>query len=168
VSDPMLLWGLGLLAAALLVVFIEMFVPSGGLLALVAAVVAIAGVVCLFRVSALWGVIGLLAVLILGPTVIFFGLSIMPSTPFGKKLLFGESGREEPVLGTEDEARQESAIERLVGTEGVALTDLRPVGAVRLDGQRYDALAEINLIRAGTPVRVTSVEGTQIKVRPVG
>ncbi|MBL8759125.1 MAG: hypothetical protein JNK35_11930, partial [Phycisphaerae bacterium] len=47
--EPLLLWGLGLLAASLLIVVIELFLPSAGVLALVATAVAIAGVVCLFR-----------------------------------------------------------------------------------------------------------------------
>ena len=59
--------GLALLAASLLLIVVEVFVPSGGVISLVAAVVAVAGVVCLFRVSVLWGFAGLLSMAILAP-----------------------------------------------------------------------------------------------------
>ena len=69
--DPMLLWGLILLAAALLLTVIEIFVPSAGLISMVAAAVAIAGIVCLWIYDAFWGVSGLLGSMILLPTVVF-------------------------------------------------------------------------------------------------
>ena len=53
----------------------------------------------------------------------------------------------------------------LVGREGVALTALRPVGGVELDGKRLDALAETTFVAAGTRVRITQADGSQIKVR---
>lgn len=65
----------------------------------------------------------------------------------------------------QQERSERDALHALVGAEGVAMTDLRPVGAVRIDGTRYDALAEVGVIAAGTKVRVTKVEFNQIKVR---
>lgn len=162
-DNVMLYWGIALLAVSLLLVVIEAFVPSAGIIALVAAAVGIAGVVCLFKVDWRWGLTGALTLLILGPMVLFFGLRVMPSTPVGKKLMFGEKGEADPVLHDVDN----SALEALIGVEGDALTDLRPVGVIRVEGQRMDALSEVSYIRAGTRVKITSVEGTQIKVRPV-
>ncbi|MHC5009117.1 MAG: NfeD family protein [Planctomycetota bacterium] len=46
------------------------------------------------------------------------------------------------------------------------MTDLRPVGVVKIDGQRIDALAESGIVEAETPVVVTDVYDNQIKVRP--
>ena len=90
-------------------------------------------------------------------------MKVMPSTPLGKKLLFGESGRHEPVV-PEDSG---SELEALLGAEGEALTDLRPVGAARIEGQRIDVRSEVAFIPMGAKVRVTAVEGSQIKVRPM-
>ena len=66
-------------------------------------------------------------------------------------------------------AEQRARDERLalLDAEGEALTDLRPVGKVRIEGKIYDALAHSHLIEAGTPVRVSHVTMTQIKVRAV-
>ncbi len=170
-SESYLAWGLALLAAALLLIVVEVFVPSAGMISLMAAAMAIAGVVCLFQVSVVWGVLGLLGILILGPVVGFFALNIMPSTPLGKKLLFGSGGEEEPGLGSSGAKDGDAASEDLgllIGSEGVALTDLRPVGTIRVGETKVDALAETSMIRAGTKVRITAVVDNQIKVRPVG
>lgn len=161
--EPLLLWGIGLLLAALLVLAIEVFVPSMGLLSVLAGAMALGGLACLYSHSLSWGITGTLVVLILGPTIVAFGFRILPSTPFGRKMLFGEEGEDKPVL-PEPVA---SEFEGLVGQTGEAVTDLRPVGMILVAGQRLDALTETSYIRAGTRVRVTSVEGTQIKVRPV-
>jgi len=44
------------------------------------------------------GIIGVLAVVVLVPLIFIFGFKIMPATPLGKRLLFGESGKHEPVI----------------------------------------------------------------------
>ena len=41
--DPLLVWGIALLAAALVLFALELFIPSGGLLGVVAGVAAVAG-----------------------------------------------------------------------------------------------------------------------------
>lgn len=161
--ETLLIWGLALLALALILVFIEIFVPSMGLIAIVATLVGVAGIVCLFKVSTAWGFTGVAVAVVLVPTIVAFGFKVLPSTPLGKKLLFGEDGEHRPVLG--DEPRDEYA--NLVGMQGDALTDLRPVGVARFGAQRVDVLSEVAYVRAGQRVRVTAVEGLTIKVRPV-
>jgi membrane-bound ClpP family serine protease len=85
--EPLLLWGLVLLAGALLLTIVEIFVPSGGLISLLAAAVAVAGIVCLWRYEASWGVSGLLGSLILLPTVFFGGLSLWTNTDAGRRAM---------------------------------------------------------------------------------
>ena len=54
----------------------------------------------------------------------------------------------------------------LVGQKGVAVTDLRPSGAVRLDsGGKIDVVSEGNLIECDTRVGVIDVEGLRVVVR---
>ncbi len=161
--ESLLVWGVLLVCVSLVLLAAEAVVPSGGLISLVAAAVAISGVVCLFKVDWRWGVAGTGSVLVLGPLVLIFALQLMPSTKVGRSLMFGEKGEDRPVLT--DEAGHE--FDALVGTEGTVLTDLRPVGSVRFGEQRLDALAEIAYIPAGSRVKVVSVEGTTIKVRAV-
>ena len=57
--------------------------------------------------------------------------------------------------------------EALVGSEAVVVSDLRPIGVVRIGNRKFEAASETTLIRAGQTVRVTSVEGLNLKVRAV-
>ena len=165
-GEELLFWGLGLLAASLLLVIIEVFVPSGGLIAITAAGCAIAGIVFLFRFKTSWGVSGTLAMLVLGPTAFGFALKVWPSTPIGRRML-GAKTPEEEEADRLAELKERQKQQSLVGAEGTVLTDLRPVGMIQIDSVRMEALSEMGVIRAGTRVRVTVVESNQIKVRAV-
>ncbi len=55
----------------------------------------------------------------------------------------------------------------LIGHDGVALTDLRPSGTVRVGEERIDVITEGEYIPAGSPVRVVRSEGYRLIVRPV-
>ncbi len=158
--DTMLYWGLALLGVALLLTVIEVFLPTAGVLAVTAAVVAIAGVVCLFRHSATWGLIGTLFVIIGAPAAFAIGLRVMPNTPFGRRLVLSDAtpAADAAALGE---------LSTLIGRDGTVATDLRPVGTVKIDGRRYDALSDTGLVRSGAAVRVVAVEGTELRVRPL-
>lgn len=163
-EESYLIWGLALYGVGLLLVVIEIFVPSGGVIGLLATGAAIAGDVCLWLADPVWGALGVLAILVLGPLLFFFAVNLLPSTPMGRRLLFGEKGID---------AAQETLLEdvnpydKLVGLEGTALTDLRPVGSARIDGERHEVLADTHLIESGAKIRVVSVRGNEIKVRKV-
>ena len=55
----------------------------------------------------------------------------------------------------------------LRGAIGTASSFLRPAGVASIDGKRVDVLTEGEFIPAGTPIRVTRVEGARIFVEPV-
>lgn len=166
-EQTLLLWGFALLGAALLLVFLEVFVPSGGIIGLTAGVTAIAGVVVFWRVSPAWGVTSMLLMLVLAPIALNFALRLMPHTPMGKRLILSEDAEslQRRTAKDQEQAAQEQA---LIGATGSALTSLRPIGTVEIDGTRLEALAEGGVIEAGSRVRVTSVQGNQIKVRAMG
>jgi len=165
-EEGLLLLGLGLIAASLLLIVVEVFVPSGGLIAITAGIAALVGVISLlFRYDPWWGLMGLIALMVIGPAALGFALKVWPNTPLGRKMLLGDTTEDQLEAQRQQERSERDALQALVGAEGVAMTDLRPVGAVRIDGTRYDALAEVGVIAAGTKVRVTKVEFNQIKVR---
>lgn len=164
--EPMLVWGLGLLAAAVLLLLLDIFVPSGGMLALTSLVTSIAGIVCLWRHSTTWGLIGLLMVVVIGPAIMIFGLNVWQHTPLGRKMI-GAPTEEEQAARALAVEKERAARLALLGQEGLARTDLRPVGIVEIGGHRYDALSESSLIAAGARVRVTVVESNLIKVRAI-
>lgn len=165
--EPKLLWGLGLIGASLLLLLLEVFIPSMGVLFVAAIVVALAGVVTLFTYDPMWGVSGLLAVLVLGPMIGYFGLNIWKNTPIGRRMI-GSKSEAEVEEEKQAELRQRDQMLALVGMEGETLTDLRPVGVGRFEGKRLDVTAELGLIPRGSRVRISEVEGNLIKVRQIG
>lgn len=164
--EPLLVWGFILLAAAVLITVIEIFVPTGGVLALVSVVVAGAGVVCLWQVDGYWGLGGLLGSVVLLPTIFISGVTLWTSTKAGRRAIGMPSDEELEARRMKDLSARK-ARDSVIGKEGVVLTELRPVGTIDLDGKRVDALAEVGFIPAGTRVRVTSVDSTEVKVRAI-
>lgn len=167
--DPMLIWGLGLLALSVLILVIEIFVPSGGVLAITSGVVGIAGIVCLFMMKeqgVLWGSSGILMMLIIFPSAFAFWAKVFPNTSFGQKMI-GALSEEELSQREQLEREAQESLEALVGRQGVAKSALRPVGTIEIDEERYEALAEGVAIEAGQKVRVSSIVDAKIKVRPV-
>lgn len=162
--ENLLLIGIGLLGLSLLLMLLEAFVPSGGVLGVAAVLAAIAGVVFLFRHDPLWGAIGLLGTAVLGPMTFFSAIKMLPSTAMGRKIV-GESA-EEIAQAREMRAReQRKGREGLLEREGVALTDMRPSGVVEIDGVRHDAIARGGLVDRGQRVRVVKTDGLTIEVR---
>lgn len=53
----------------------------------------------------------------------------------------------------------------LVGKTGVTLTDLRPVGTIRIEDQDYSAVSNAQWIPKETVIVVVSVDGTRILVK---
>ena len=164
--DTLLLWGLVLIGLALLMGFAELFVPSHGALALTSGVLAVAGVVCMFRYDTSWGVGSGLGLMVLGPIAVAFGFKVWPHTPLGKRII-GVPSDEEVAAARASEEAAKAARHALIGKEGKVLTDLRPVGKVEIAGERYEVLSETYFVPAGTAVRVTQADMETIKVRPL-
>ncbi len=165
-DNTLLIWGLALLGVAALLLVVEIFIPSAGLIATLSIASALAGIVFLWKYDALWGAIGTLGSMVAGPLIFFQGLKIWRHTPLGRKMV-GEPSEEEIEARRAEADREAKELLALLGAEGEAVTDLRPVGVVRIKGKRFDALSETVLIPAGSKVRVTVAEANQIKVRPV-
>lgn len=156
-------WGFICLTLALLLFFLEVFVPSGGILTVVASVLAVVGVVLFFMESSTWGLVSAIVTMLSIPILLGFAMKIMPHTPIVRMLILSNPKDADAEGGQEQQKGQEP--EQLVGAQGQALTDLRPVGTCLIKGQRHQCLATGGLIRQGASVRVVSSDGMQIKVR---
>jgi membrane-bound ClpP family serine protease len=161
-----LTWGLLLLGAALAILLVEAFVPTAGVLGVTAVVVAIAGVVCLFRAGLNWGLSGMTAVLIGGPTIFLYGLKIYRKTELGRKMTSADA---DDVVNEQKRREDEALQERmnLIGSEAIVVTELRPIGVVKIGEKRFDAMSETTIIKAGVAVRVTGADANQLRVRAV-
>lgn len=90
-------------------------------------------------------------------SAIFF--RFLPRTALGKQLVLSQSI-------AHGEGYVSGATQALVGQEGRAFTDLRPVGKVVVNGTRYDDVtSETDFVRQGEAVRVVRVAGNRIFVR---
>ncbi len=153
---PLELLGLGGLT-----LFLEVFVPSGGVITVMAlgcfgAAVALAFV----RGGTHTGLAFLAAVILLVPACIVIGFIVFPKTPIGKRLMLRSS--QSPETGY---VAQDSKEKELVGQTGVALSHLRPSGEAKINDRRYDVITEGEMIEKGTKIVVRSVGGNRIVVR---
>ena len=55
----------------------------------------------------------------------------------------------------------------LVGKIGITLTDMRPIGTVRIDDKDYSALTQGKWLVKNTKVVVEQVDGTKIQVKEI-
>jgi len=155
----MLIWAVVAFGLAILLVVVEAFMPSGGIIGVLAGICAVVGIVLFFRFDTMWGLVSMALTLLALPFLLMGMLWVWPNTPIGRALTLDD----EP---TSQEANADDETIVSVGQEGTTLTDLRPVGACRLSGRRLDCISQAGVIPAGTAVRVIAVEGVTIKVKP--
>ncbi|MEX2672595.1 MAG: NfeD family protein [Phycisphaeraceae bacterium] len=157
------IWATILILLALLLLLAELFIPSGGLIAAFAAVSLVGGLVCLFLIDVTAGLTGVVMTLVVLPILAAGAIKVFPHTPAGRATMLSTSQRAGSITYDRNVSRSGS---ELVGLEGLAETDLRPVGSVRIDGKRIECFSEGGVILAGTRVKVTRIQGMEIKVRP--
>lgn len=163
-NDPYVVWAVILLTAALVLLVAELLIPSAGVIAFVAATCLIAGIVMLFKVNTTVGLIGAIVTVLGAPFLFALAVKIWPNTPIGRLITLRHS--QTRLTGNNGDETAPLSNEPAVGAEGMAISDLRPVGTCVIDGKRMDCLADGGVIRANTPIRVISSDGMQIKVRP--
>jgi membrane-bound ClpP family serine protease len=161
----------GLLAVVLLfaglgVLVLEVFVPSGGVLAIITTITLCLSLMCAYAAWAQqypmvwWGFCGLVVLLI--PTTLIGAFYVLPRTPIGKRALLVAPDADDLRPYTEDEAR----LNKLVGQYGRTLTLMNPGGMVLVAGQRLHAFSEGMLVEPDTSVEVVEIRGTRVVVRP--
>ena len=154
-AEAALFWGFILLAAALVVIAMEVLLPTGGLLALVSGAMLVGALVAFFSYSTGAGFLALVLMLVLGPLSLYYGFKVWSGSRMAKRFVLEDEGPEAHDSGS------------LEGCTGVAETPLRPVGTVRVDGHRRDALSELGVIEVGTMIVVVEDRDNQLKVRAV-
>jgi len=156
-------WIALLLVLGILFAVAEIFVPSGGVLTLLAVACFIAGIVAGFFVSTTAGIVTLLLTVLLTPVLLYVLMRVWPHTPIAKyAILSGPASR-----GTAGDLAHR-APDELLGIEGIAKTLLRPAGKMTLDdGRTVDCVTEGTYVQPGTRVRVLEVHGARVVVRAV-
>lgn len=154
--DPITLAIVLLLVGCALVV-LEVFIPSGGMLGLLAVCSLVASLIFAFRYDFNSGLVFTLVALLAVPGTVILAFKIWPHTPMGKAFL-GE-------LPSEEELKPADARRSLVGEVGVAKSKMLPSGSIEVQGKRYDAVSRGGGIEPGEAVVVVEVQGNRIMVR---
>jgi membrane-bound ClpP family serine protease len=154
------IWPSLCMAVGLILLIAEVFIPSGGLIGLLAAGLLVVSLWMAFASSTALGLKFVFALGGLLPLTLALAVYLWPRTPMAKWIFLSPPEPED----VEAEPRAHP-LEHLVGQFGRALTPLRPSGLVDFDGRRIDGLSEEGLIPAGALVRAVQVRAGQLVVR---
>lgn len=158
--DPWV-WTVMLLVVALSIGVLELVIPSGGALTILAVLALIASIVTAFWEGPIFGLLYSIGVFTGMPLLLYFLVKWWPKTPMGKAIML-EARPEEDVIPDSS-----VGLKHLVGQRGKARTKMLPAGAIVIDGHTYDAFSEGPPISPGEEVLVVRVQGTHITVRRV-
>jgi membrane-bound ClpP family serine protease len=156
--DPLIL-AIVLYFVALVLAAIDIFVPSGGLLMLLAVIVGIACIAVAFRSGSTAGL--LMATVVVGTVPVFFVLAIKiwPRTPMGRRILL-----KPPAAFREADRRP---FEEMVGKVVVNRWPLMPMGPVEIGKQRWNAISsDGRVIDPGQRIKVVGVRESSLVVVP--
>jgi len=138
----------------------EIFVPSGGLISILAIACLAGGIAVFFHYSVIAGWIGVGVAPGMIAVVLVIAYKMFPKTKFGKSVTLNPPNREQG-----DAVPDTDQLKELLGAVGVVLTPLRPVGMCDLSGRRVECVAESGYVDKGKKVKVIDVESTQLTVR---
>lgn len=160
--DP-LAWSICLLIAAIALIALELFIPSGGLLSFLSAVAVLASVVIAFSAGPQTGLLMLVVTLVVVPAVLASAVRWWPSTPIGQLMLIARPENPDDVLPDTEEYR---GLKSLIGKVGKSKSKMLPSGAIVIEGRTYDAVSEGRPIDADMALKVVAVKTNRIIVRP--
>lgn len=150
-NDATLATILQIVSAALLVA--EIFLPSGGLLALATVGTLVGSLVVAFDQSRGLGWTFFLSDIVLFPLLGWWGV--------------GKVARSRLALQAHLDSGEIPGDHSAIGKEVVAETGLRPVGRVVLDGIRHEARSTGRFVEPGEAARVVGEEKGRLLVRPL-
>lgn len=155
---PLLLIGLGLAFLAL-----EMFLPSAGVLGVLAAVSFLAAIIVGYFENPYVGTSSLVLIALMLPFCFYMFAKYWPHTPIGRRMLL----RRVPQTAPDPMDDEDDLLRRLIGKRGRAKTKMLPSGAITIDGQTYDAATQGQPVEIGEPVEVIAMQFHRLVVRPV-
>jgi len=152
----------GLAALGVFFIALEAFIPSAGVLGVMAAVALISAICSAFWFGGLtFGTIFMAITLVGVIWMVQYLIKKWPSTPLGKMILVEPPPAEELLP-------DRSELHNLVGRVGKALSLMLPSGFIEIDGKKFDASSGAGTVEEGTWIEVISVRnGTNLIVRPI-
>ncbi|MCK5098680.1 MAG: serine protease [Desulfobacteraceae bacterium] len=138
------------------IIIAEIILPSGGVLSILAIGTLGFSLFKAFSISSNIGILFLGADIIIVPALVLVGLKFIAKSPVTlRKTLSKKDG----VVSQKKEQDQ------LLDASGIAVTDLRPAGAIKINNKKIDAVTQGEYIDRGASVRVIQVTGNQVIVK---
>jgi membrane-bound ClpP family serine protease len=154
-----------LLLVAILLVVIDVFIPTGGALLIAAGGFSIASMGFGFRHSAATGLCFVGLILACFPIGLFLFIKVWPNTSIGRKIIASQPERVESWSWISTPPGR--SLNDMVGETGVVVSDLMPMGLIEIDGTRMEASCDGTLIESGTQVRIVRCNMGVLVVIPV-
>lgn len=156
-----LLWAGLLLVLGLVLILLELFVPSGGVLGVLAGVAVVASmfVAIKYSESSTAGATFVVVELVGVAVAIALALKWWPHTSIGRRIA--------PELPRPEDVLPDDELKPLLGKTGYAKCPMLPSGAVQIEGRTVNAVSEGVAIDAGQLVKVIEVQGSRVVVRPI-
>lgn len=149
-----------LLIGAFALVFLDIFVPSGGMLLVLAGGAALGSVLFGFRASSTVGITILTLVVGSIPVLGVLAVQIWPHTPVGKRIVLKLP--QDNASATPSEA---SNMSDLIGQVVVSEYPMIPSNQLTIGRRVYNAVAESGYIEAGQTVEVVAIKERNLVVR---
>ena len=115
-----------------------------------------------FKVAVKIG-IGVFILSVIAIWIAFFLMLNNPNSKLSKSLVLTDASKE----NAEEKARENEKLAALIGTEGIAETNLRPSGIGRFNGDLIDVISDRTFIAKDEIISVIAVEGKKVKVKKV-
>jgi len=152
--EPLTLY-LTLLLVGFVLIGFEIFIP-GAILGIFGAIAwVVAALIGWRNFSEPWNMVSAGGLLVFGILTFVVWIRYFPKSRVGKSL---------SLQVNQTDYKSHVADKLAVGTEGKAVSTLRPSGIVSFDGKRVDVVADGEWIEAGQPVKISSTSGGHVSV----
>ena len=149
-----------LYVAALTLAFTDIFVPSGGMLLVLAAAAAFGAILFGFQSSNTMGMTMLTIVAASVPVFAVVAINIWPRTPIGRRMILHP-----PQSSSSAKSSDAEKLQQLVGEVFMAESALLPAGQLKIGHRRVNAVVESGIVEAGQTVKVIAVRDRNLIVR---
>ena len=156
VAILMLLYSVGVV-----ILVLEIFIPSHGVLSIAGVGFLIAAIVKTFSYGGREaGIVAVFACLIFVPTFALVAIKYWHLTPVGRRI-----APPNPVITTADTSVPVEEMSRLIGQTGRSATPLRPVGICEFGQKRVSCVVEFGMIDTGVTVEAIRISGSNLAVQ---
>lgn len=152
-------WALLFTGIGVVLLIAELFIPSHAMLTVAAAVAFMIAVGFCFAISPVAGFYAGMGMVIVTPVVLFGFLKLWPRTFIGRRMTLAN------VTSSGSTAPAPVGHGLLVGSRGLAITELRPTGVCEFGGERVEAVSDRGIVARDMAVVVVALQEGRPVVR---